>query len=107
MSPVRHIIGVLALFGATCVLGTAYAQPATASTNPGGAFSPALPLNLDTCAQTAALSQYLDTIAPNEVEKLKEIRTYLEGCQKLLEERVITIKTQIEQIEAQETERSN
>ena len=49
------------------------------------------------------ISQYLDTIAPDEVEKLKEIRSYLEGCQKLLEERVITLKTQIEQLEAQET----
>ncbi len=102
MSRVHHIIWGLALVGQLALVGTTYAQE-TAVTNPGGAFSPALPLNLDTCAQTAAISQYLDTIAPDEVEKLKEIRSYLEGCQKLLEERVITLKTQIEQLEAQET----
>lgn len=101
MSPVRYTIWGLALVGQLALGGTAYAQE-PAVTNPGGAFSPALPINLDTCAQTAAISQYLDTIAPDEVEKLKEIRTYLEGCQKLLEERVITLKTQIDQLEAQE-----
>ncbi len=86
----------------SCALTCAQAAPTAAPQAPGGAFSPALPLNLETCAQTAAISQYLDTIAPDEVEKLKEIRSYLEGCQKLLEERVVTLKTQIEQLEAQE-----
>ena len=56
MSRVHHIIWGLALVGQLALVGTTYAQE-TAVTNPGGAFSPALPLNLDTCAQTAAISQ--------------------------------------------------
>lgn len=77
-------------------------QTQTTVTPPGGYFSPSLPLNLETCAQTAAISQYLDSIAPDEIEKLKEIRTYLEGCQKLLEQRIAVIKSQIDELEAQD-----
>lgn len=93
----------LALSALLALGGVSWAQEAApVVNNPGGNFTPALPLNLDTCAQTAAISQYLDSIAPDDVQKLKELRSYLEGCQKLLEDCVVVIKQQIEEIEAQD-----
>ena len=93
----------LSISALVALSGICAAQEAPpAPSNPGGNFTPALPLNLDTCAQTAAISQYLDSIAPDDVQKLKELRSYLEGCQKLLEDRVVDIKQQIEEIEAQD-----